>query len=384
MAIVFRGSLNTSFIVLRVGKPFAKLRKRLKNLFGKEDHPISRNNTSEDIYTTLTVMKPLTFSILRLLSDGEFHSGVILAQRLNVSRASISNALRDLEAVGVAVHTVHGRGYRLSDPVHWLERDTILKYLGEEARNFHLEILDTAESTSSLLLQKAAMALNSGNAGIHVIAAELQTRGRGRRGRQWHSGLGDGLTFSLLWRFQQGASFLSGLSLAVGVAIVRALRSVGIKDAVLKWPNDVMVSFCKLAGTLIELQGDMFGPTVAVIGVGMNLKLPESIQARIDQGATDVFTITGEMPDRNELLAVLLIELTTMLREFEYRGFAPFQKEWVDHHVCENKPVILSLPDGSSQEGVVHGIAADGSLLLQTTAGIHGYSSGEITLCRMV
>lgn len=327
-------------------------------------------------------MKPLTFSILRLLSDGEFHSGVTIARRLEVSRASISNALRDLEEVGVIVHKVHGCGYRLPDPVRWLERDTILKYLGKEANNFNLEVLDTVESTSSLLLQKAA-ALSSSNVGIHVIAAELQTRGRGRRGRQWHSGLGDGLAFSLLWRFQQGASFLSGLSLAVGVAIIRALGSAGINGAVLKWPNDVMFNYCKLAGTLIELHGDMFGPTVAVIGVGMNLKLPDNIQARIDQGATDVFSITGEMPDRNKLLAVLLIDLITMLREFEYRGFAPFQKEWMNHHVCENKPVTLSLPDGSSQEGVVHGIAADGSLLLQTAAGIRGYSSGEITLCRM-
>lgn len=328
-------------------------------------------------------MKPLTFSILRLLSDGAFHSGVTIAQRLDVSRASISNALRDLDEVGLTVHKVHGRGYRLPDPVHWLERNTILKDLGKEARNFNLEVLDIVESTNSLLSQKAAMVSSPGNDSIHVIAAELQTRGRGRRGRQWHSGLGDGLTFSLLWRFQQGASFLSGLSLAVGVAILRALRSIGIKDAALKWPNDVMVSFCKLAGTLIELQGDMFGPTVAVIGVGMNLKLPDTIQARIDQGATDIFSITDEMPDRNKLLAILLIELITMLREFEHRGFAPFQKEWVDHHICENKPVTLSLPDGSSQEGIVHGIAADGSLLLQTAAGTHGYSSGEILLCRM-
>ena len=328
-------------------------------------------------------MKPLTFSVLRLLSDGEFHSGVTIARRLEVSRAGVSNALRGLNEVGLTVHKVHGRGYRLLEPVQWLERDVILKHLGEEANNFNLEVLDTVESTSSLLLQKATMELNSGSTGIHVVATELQTSGRGRRGRQWHSGLGDGLAFSLLWRFQQGASSLSGLSLAVGVAIIRALKSTGIEGGVLKWPNDVMFNFCKLAGILIELQGDMFGPTFAVIGVGMNLKLPDNIQARIDQGATDVFSITGEMPDRNKLLAALLIDLIIVLREFEHRGFAPLKKEWADHHICENKPVTLHLPDGSSQEGVVHGVTDDGSLLLRTSAGTRGYSSGEITLCRM-
>ena len=325
-------------------------------------------------------MKPLTFSILRLLNDGEFHSGVAIAKNLGVSRASVSNALRGLDEVGLVVHRVHGRGYRLPDPVQWLEREVILQHLDKEAKTFRLEVLDTAESTNSLLLQQAAMEMNSGSGGVRVVATELQTGGRGRRGREWHSGLGDGLTFSLLWRFQQGANLLSGLSLAVGVAIARVLQSSGIRGAVLKWPNDVLFHYRKLAGILIELQGDMLGPTVAVIGIGMNLKLSDGIKARIDQGATDLFAITDEMPDRNKLLAALLVELVTVLREFERQGFAPFREEWVHCHGFENKCVTLHLPDGSSQEGVVHGVGEDGSLLLQTPAGNRGYSGGEITL----
>ena len=325
-------------------------------------------------------MKPLTFSILRLLNDGEFHSGVTIAKNLGVSRASVSLALRGLDEVGLVVHKVHGRGYRLSDPMQWQEREVILQHLGSEAKTFRLEILDTAESTNSVLLQQAAMEMDSGSGGVRVVATELQTGGRGRRGREWHSGLGDGLTFSLLWRFQQGANLLSGLSLAVGVAIARVLQSSGIRGAVLKWPNDVLFHYRKLAGILIELQGDMLGPTVAVIGIGMNLKLSDGIKARIDQGATDLFAITGEMPDRNKLLAALLVELVTVLREFERQGFAPFREEWVHCHGFENKCVTLHLPDGSSQEGVVHGVGEDGSLLLQTTAGNRGYSGGEITL----
>jgi BirA family biotin operon repressor/biotin-[acetyl-CoA-carboxylase] ligase len=325
-------------------------------------------------------MKPLTFSALRLLNDGEFHSGVAIAKNLGVSRASVSNALRGLDEVGLVVHRVHGRGYRLPDPVQWLEREVVLQHLDKEAKTFRLEVLDTAESTNSLLLQQAAMEMNSGSGGVRVVATELQTGGRGRRGREWHSGLGDGLTFSLLWRFQQGANLLSGLSLAVGVAIARVLQSSGIRGAVLKWPNDVLFRSRKLAGILIELQGDMLGPTVAVIGIGMNLKLSDGIKARIDQGATDLFSITDKMPDRNKLLAVLLVELVTVLTEFERQGFAPFREEWVHCHGFENKCVTLHLPDGSSQEGVVHGVGEDGSLLLQTPAGNRGYSGGEITL----
>lgn len=336
--------------------------------------------------TIKPAIKPLTFSVLRLLSDGEFHSGVTLARELGVSRASVSNALRGLDEVGVAVHKVHGRGYRLPEPVQWLQRDAILRHLAKytkEAKIFNLEVLDSAASTNSLLLQKTAIE-QGGVHGIRVLAIELQTGGRGRRGRQWHSGLGDGLTFSLLWRFQQGAGFLSGLSLAVGVAIARALESAGIQGTSLKWPNDVLFHYRKLAGTLIELQGDMLGPTVAVIGIGINLKLSDSIKAHIDQGVTDVFSITGEMPDRNRLLALLLTELATVLREFEREGFAPFRKEWVRYHGYENKAVTLRLPDGSSQKGVVHGVAEDGSLLLKTAAGNLGFNGGEITLRRTI
>lgn len=330
--------------------------------------------------TIKPALKPLAFSVLRLLNDGEFHSGVAIAQKLGVSRASVSNALQGMDEVGVAVHKVHGRGYRLPEPIQWLERDAILKKLGKDAKAFQIEVLETAVSTNSLLLQNTA----SGTHGILVLATELQTGGRGRRGRQWQSGLGDGLTFSLLWRFQQGAGFLSGLSLAVGVAIMRALESAGIQGAALKWPNDVLFHYQKLAGTLIELQGDMLGPTVAVIGIGINLKLSDSIKAHIDQGVTDVFSITGEMPDRNQLLAILLHELLAVLREFELHGFAPFRKEWVRHHGYENKAVTLHLPDGSSQKGAVHGVAEDGSLLLKTETGNRSFNGGEISLRRTI
>jgi BirA family transcriptional regulator, biotin operon repressor / biotin---[acetyl-CoA-carboxylase] ligase len=268
--------------------------------------------------------------------------------------------------------------------VQWLQRDIILKYMGEEeAGNFNLEVVDIIGSTSSFLMERVPMGLNSCNTAVYAVAAELQTNGRGRRGRQWHSGLGDGLTFSLLWQFQQGASSLSGLSLAVGVAIMRALESSGIKGASLKWPNDVMFNFCKLAGILIELQGDMFGPTVAVIGVGVNLKLPKNVQARIDQGATDVYAINGELSDRNKLLAALLMNLAIVLKEFEQRGLAPFMEEWAKYHIFENKPVTVRLPDGSIQEGTVNGVADDGSLLLRTPTGNKRYSSGEISLLRV-
>jgi BirA family transcriptional regulator, biotin operon repressor / biotin---[acetyl-CoA-carboxylase] ligase len=343
---------------------------------------LAGSEAASGIYTKLISMRPVTFSILRMLNDGEFHSGAAIGERHGISRASVSNVLRGLDEVGLTIDKVHGRGYRLRDPVQWLERDLVLKYLGAQSDHFALEVLDTVESTNTFLQRRAARELSERSDRIHVVAAELQTGGRGRHGRKWHSGLGDSLTFSLLWRFPQGASFLSGLSLAIGVAILRALESVGVHGAALKWPNDVIFNFCKLAGVLIELQGDMLGPTVAVMGVGMNLKLSETVRASIHQGTADVFFMTGKMPDRNRMLAALMIELSRALREFEQCGFASFKEEWTSRHVYENKTVMLHLPDGSSQEGRVKGVADDGSLLLSTLSEVHRYSGGEITLRR--
>jgi BirA family biotin operon repressor/biotin-[acetyl-CoA-carboxylase] ligase len=285
-----------------------------------------------------------------------------------------------VEEFGLVVNKVHGRGYRLLEGLQWLDRELILTHLGQEARAFHLEILDTVESTNSLLLQRSSIKKNAGELSIAVLATELQTGGRGRRGREWHSGLGDGLTFSLVWRFQQGANLLSGLSLAVGVAIARVLRSSGVEDAALKWPNDVLIDGRKIAGILIELQGDMLGPTTAVIGIGINLKLSDSVKDRIDQSATDLYSVNGKTPDRNHLMAALLLELTRVLRDFECHGFAPFREEWVRYHAFENQSVQLQMPDGSLQEGLVRGVGEDGSLILSTPLGDRIYNGGEISL----
>jgi BirA family biotin operon repressor/biotin-[acetyl-CoA-carboxylase] ligase len=213
-----------------------------------------------------------------------------------------------------------------------------------------------------------------------VIAAEWQTAGRGRRGRIWHAAPGAALTFSLLWRFQQGAGYLSGLSLAAGLAMVRALGALGVPDAGLKWPNDVLWRGRKLAGILIELQGDMLGPTAAVIGIGLNCRLPDVLRERIDQPAVDLETACGTVPDRNRALALLLDELARVLDVFAGAGFTSLRDEWQRRHVHQRKAVRLALPDGKFVSGTAEGVADDGALLLATARGAQRFHSGEVSL----
>lgn len=325
----------------------------------------------------IAVPRNLTFAVLRLLADGEFHSGERLAQRLGVSRASVHNALRGIDDYGLTLHSVHGRGYRLVDSPQWLDAQQVADLLGDQAGEFHIEILDTAPSSNTLLLQRIRQqAVPSGS----VLAVEWQSGGRGRLGRAWHSGLGNALTFSLLWRFECGLSALSGLSLAVGVALVRVLQQLGVADAQLKWPNDVVTAKGKLAGILIEAQGDMLGPSAVVIGIGINLCLPPAVANRIEQPVAGLSDLVEQPPDRNLLLALLLRELGSVLRGFAVAGFAALRAEWESCHALHGQPARLSMPDGKMVIGTVRGVTDEGALLLETTQGVQTFNVGEISL----
>jgi len=321
-------------------------------------------------------MKPLTAGVLARLADGGFHSGEALARSLEVSRATVWNAVRDLETAGIEVYKVHGRGYRLPYPVTLLDRAAVERHLGTHAGRFMIDVRDTVGSTNSALGARAA----EGAPGGTVIAAEWQAAGRGRLGRAWHAGVGEALTFSLLWRSARGAGALSGLTLAVGVALARALESAGADGVVLKWPNDVLWRGGKLAGILTELQGDALGPTAVVIGIGINVRLSEATRARIGQPATDLEAACGAAPDRNRLLAGVLIELDRVLEAFGREGFAPLREAWQRRHAQQGRRVTLMLPDGTRRSGRARGIAEDGALLLETRAGTQRFLSGEISV----
>ncbi len=317
----------------------------------------------------------LTFALLRRLADGEFHSGETLAQQFGVTRTTVHNALQDVAQYGLILHRVRGRGYRLATTLQWLDAGQIEARLGAARDSLHIEILDQAPSSNALLLQRAAQGAPSGT----VLAVEWQTAGRGRLGRTWHSGLGDALTFSLLWRFASGLAALSGLSLAVGVAMMRALQELGVTGASLKWPNDVLLNGGKLAGILLEAQGDMLGPSAVVIGVGINWRLSPQARERIDQAVSDLSSLDMP-PGRNEVLAVSLKHLVIVLQEFTAQGFVPLRAEWERYHAFQHKAVKLSLPDGSQVSGVVRGVTEEGGLRLLIEQGERVFNAGEVSL----
>lgn len=323
------------------------------------------------------MLSPLGFSLLRRLADGEVHSGEALATASGISRARVSQLLKEVDAAGLTLERTRGRGYRLSDPLPFLTREAVVAALGARAAELTVEVADRIDSTNSELSRRAAV----GDVHRLLLAAEWQTAGRGRRGRGWSAVIGGSLSFSLGWRFERGAGFLSGLPLAVGLAVVRALEAEGFHGVALKWPNDLVHRHAKLGGILLELSGDALGPSVAIIGVGLNVRLPASLRREVAQPVTDLAAIAARRTiDRNALLARVAVELVRMLLVYATKGFVPFRTAWQRRHALQKKSVRIVLPDGVAVRGEVVGVDADGALILDSAGRRSRYVSGEVSL----
>jgi len=319
--------------------------------------------------------------LLPLLADGEFRSGQDLADALGVSRTAIWKQFNKLEALGLAVESVKGRGYRIPGGLELLDECRVRAGLNNRGAELLTELVidEVVGSTNAEAMRKIE---EGAGAGV-VCTAEQQSAGRGRRGRSWVSPYARNLYLSMVGEFSQGAAALEGLSLAVGVAVARALESYGIPQVQLKWPNDVLHKGAKLGGILLEMVGDAAGACQVVVGVGLNVAMPVATAAPIDQQWTDVSRIASAAgvpcPGRNALLAALLNELLPLINDFEAQGFAPWREPWqlLDAHA--GKPVVLS--SGSKQlAGIARGVDVRGALQLETTAGMQSIFGGEISL----
>jgi BirA family biotin operon repressor/biotin-[acetyl-CoA-carboxylase] ligase len=316
--------------------------------------------------------------ILSILADAEFHSGTELAQVLGISRSAIWKYLTSLGELGLSYKAVQGKGYRLDKPLHFLSSAAIYSHLSEAAKSLitALEIYDQLLSTNTYLSEQAQKNPQSGL----ICLAEHQTLGKGRRGRQWVSPFGSNIYLSVLWCFQQGPSHISGLSLVMGVAVIRALREYGIENIGLKWPNDIFWQAKKLGGILIEVSGETSGPCCAVIGLGLNLALSAQVGESITQPWTDLESVVGaSLIARNKLVASLLNHMLIILNDFEQSGLQPYLDEWRSYDCLKYQPITLQL--GSQQiNGVLQGIDDNGLLLLQHADGrVQGFASGEVS-----
>jgi BirA family biotin operon repressor/biotin-[acetyl-CoA-carboxylase] ligase len=315
-------------------------------------------------------------ALLAELSATRVVSGSDLAQSLGVTRAAVWKQVEALRALGAPIQAAAGQGYRLAWPLELLDAARIRAELDAPSRKRlgDLTVLWQTPSTSDAMLRSAA----EGARDLSVCVAETQSAGRGRRGRGWQSPLGGNVYFSLLKRFPQGMGALSGLSLVAGLALIQALTDCGVSGIGLKWPNDVLADGRKLAGILVELGGEFLGPCHAVIGIGINLRLPDT--ASIDQPAVDLAQLCGGTPpSRNRLIGQLLRRLIAALDRFNSDGFAGFQSDYAQHDLLAGRAVQVKTAD-AARDGVADGIDARGALRVRHGAVVVAYDSAEVSV----
>lgn len=317
-------------------------------------------------------LTPIRQTLIGLLSDGQFHSGEQLGEQLGISRAAVSKHMAALKGLGLDLFSLTGKGYRLAFPLALYDRD-LLQSLAPLAPIHNFPVID---STNQYLLERVAR-LQPGE----CCLAECQTAGRGRRGKPWVSPFGCQLLLSMYWRLEQGMAAAMGLSLAVGVAVVEALESLGYPGVELKWPNDLYYEGRKLAGILVEMSGSAGASCHLVIGVGLNLAMPAREGEKIDQAWAELRHIQPELVDRNQLAARMMVHLQRAMQTFEQHGLASFVDAWnrLDHFA--GRPVRLLMGEQEIR-GIARGIDDRGALRLETEEGIKFYLGGELSLRR--
>ncbi|CAI8881808.1 DNA-binding transcriptional repressor/biotin-(acetyl-CoA-carboxylase) ligase BirA [Pseudomonas sp. IT-P253] len=311
-------------------------------------------------------------TLLKLLKDGRFHSGPALGVALGVSRSAVWKQLQHLEAeLGLSIHKVRGRGYQLAVPLTLLDPVEIREQA--PTCDWPVFVSDSLDSTNA----EALRVIERGQAAPFLVLAERQTAGRGRRGRKWVSPFAENIYYSLVLRIEGGMRQLEGLSLVVGLAVMQALRELGVSGVGLKWPNDVLVGQKKIAGILLELVGDPADVCHVVLGVGINVNM--QMTDEVDQQWTSMRLESGRVFDRNHLVAKLGEMLQAYLSRHQVDGFSAIQAEWEQNHLWQGRAV--SLIAGVNQiDGEVLGIDSQGALRLKVGGVEKVFSGGELSL----
>jgi BirA family biotin operon repressor/biotin-[acetyl-CoA-carboxylase] ligase len=312
--------------------------------------------------------------LMRALAPGAPLDAANLTALTGLPAADAGSGIDVLRALGVPIAGEHGNTWRLLWPTELLDAAVIKSHLdaGDAAPlALHWEI----DSTSSELTRRWRQAPD-----LSVVLAETQRAGRGRRGRPWQSPPGYNIYLSCLKQFDCELGELSGLSLAAGIGVAAALAELGIAGVGLKWPNDVLVDGRKLAGILVELTGGLDAGTAAVIGIGLNVRLPDAVRADIDQPAIDLATLCGDAPPARSLIAAgLTRHLRVALDRFAAHGFAAFVDAFARRDVLRDRRLRLDGPGGSFL-ATGAGIDTRGALQVRRGAELVRVDSAQVTV----
>ena len=311
-------------------------------------------------------------ALLSLLADGEFHSGSKLGDLLGVSRTSVWKALGSLSKYNLRVESVKGKGYRLSGGLDLLDASKIIEAIPLDVRNLiSLIVFFSLDSTNKYLIDQQ----NESSTIYSICMAEHQAEGKGRRGKAWVSPFAKNIYLSIGFDLLGGVDSLNGLSLVIGIAVVRALKIAGVENAKLKWPNDIWVDENKISGVLVELKGEATTAWRVTAGIGLNISMSEPEGGAITQPWTCLENFSDVK--KNKMTVHLLESLVAVLERFKEKGFSDFESEWLEYDLLYGRHVSLSLGGGS---GIACGVDSNGALKVKTEDGILAVNAGEVSV----
>jgi len=316
--------------------------------------------------------------VLTLLDNNRHYSGQVLAERLNVTRATIHNCIVKIESLGISVERIRGLGYRLKQPLDLLNQTEIQSQLSPQltAKLLDLHCLQEVDSTNRYAADLALPQVGE----YSVVLAEMQTAGKGRRGRHWVSPYAANVYLSILWPLQRPLHKAGMLSPMLAISMLTALEALGVSGLSLKWPNDIYCHQQKLAGLLIECSGEISGGCKMVVGIGVNVLMSQSEGITIDQQWTDMLSHTQDRQySRNEVSVKLINNVVSALVQFENNTFNDLVDTWSQWDIMKDKHVELHGVQ-SIQTGIARGIDNDGCLLLETSTGVERISAGDVSL----
>lgn len=312
-------------------------------------------------------------SLLKMMSDGEYHSGSELGDALGLSRTSIWKSLAQLQQFNIQVETVKGKGYKLSGGLDLLDSGVITSMLTDQcSKKCTVETILSCTSTNDYI---NAAPSNYSLDKYHACFAEFQLSGRGRRGRAWVSPFAKNVYLSVGLKMDTGVEALNGLSLVVGLSMASALAEMGVPGCKVKWPNDLLVNEQKICGILIELQGEATSGWDIICGIGMNVSMSAEDGKQIDQRWSNLQEYI--QLSRNHIAANMLNSLIESLERFRAEGLSAFTEAWTKYDYLYGKELMIS---PTNLQGKGAGIDRNGALLLETKEGLQSINAGEVSV----
>ena len=313
--------------------------------------------------------------VVKLLSDGEFHDGTSIGDRLGITRTAVWKVIKRLESYHVPIQSVKGKGYALKAPLTLLNKAQINKHL---THKIIIDLFEQVDSTNEYLKDFC-----SGNK-IRACLSEYQTHGRARMQRQWHSPFGQNIYLSLLYPLQKDISELNGLSLVIALSACKAIEqsSTSPLDLKVKWPNDIVYNKQKLGGSLVEIQAESYGFCYLIIGIGLNINMQQATKQSINQAWTSLLAQTGKHQDRNPICAALINQLLADIELFMSMGLKPFLNQWTQRDTLFGQNIQVKVGD-KVFKGKAQGINEHGQLLLKISSNkIITLASGDTTILK--